>query len=219
MTHPSYVERYLSLIEGIKKLEKNQKRKIRLVAVSKKQTIDKIIKLRTLGHLDFGENYVDEAFEKKNNIKDDSIKWHFIGNIQSNKIKKITNIFDWVHTVSSFKHAHKLNDECKNVNKIMNICVQINIDKEIAKGGIALADYDRLASDIKRLEHINLRGVMTIPQADKPCSNSFHEMYELYMKYDYLDTLSMGMSSDFLTAIENGANMLRIGQGIFGKRI
>ncbi len=149
MTHPSYVERYLSLIEGIKKLEKNKKRKIRLVAVSKKQTIDKIIKLRTLGHLDFGENYVDEAFEKKNNIKDDSIKWHFIGNIQSNKIKKITNIFDWVHTVSSFKHANKLNDECKNVNKIMNICIQINIDKEKAKGGITLADYDKLASDIK----------------------------------------------------------------------
>ena len=218
MTYPSYVERYLSLIEGIKKLEKNQKRKIRLVAVSKKQTIDKIIKLRTLGHLDFGENYVDEAYEKKYNIKDDSIKWHFIGNIQSNKIKKISKIFDWVHTVSSFKHANKLNDECKNVNKIMNICIQINIDKEIEKGGIALADYDRLASDIKRLEYINLRGVMTIPQADKPCSNSFHEMYQLYMKYDYLDTLSMGMSGDFLTAIENGANMLRIGQGIFGKR-
>jgi pyridoxal phosphate enzyme (YggS family) len=205
MTEPSYVVRYLSLVEGIKKLEKNKKRKIRLVAVSKKQTIDRIIKLRTLGHLDFGENYVDEAYEKKYNIKDDSIKWHFIGNIQSNKIKKISKIFDWVHTVTSFKHANKLNDECKNVNKIMNICVQINIDKEIAKGGIALADYDRLASDI--------------PQADKPCSNSFHEMYELYMKYDYLDTLSMGMSSDFLTAIENGANMLRIGQGIFGKRI
>ena len=148
MTHPSYVERYLSLVEGIKKLEKNQKGKIRLVAVSKKQTIDKIIKLRTLGHLDFGENYVDEAFEKKNNIKDDSIKWHFIGNIQSNKIKKITNIFDWVHTVSSFKHANKLNDECKSVNKIMNICIQINIDKEKAKGGITLADYDKLASDI-----------------------------------------------------------------------
>ncbi len=167
MTHPSYVERYLSLIEGIKKLEKNQKRKIRLVAVSKKQTIDKIIKLRTLGHLDFGENYVDEAFEKKNNIKDDSIKWHFIGNIQSNKIKKISNIFDWVHTVSSFKHANKLNDECKNVNKIMNICIQINIDKEKAKGGISLADYDKLASDIIRLENINLRGVMTIPQAEQ----------------------------------------------------
>ena len=219
MTDPSYVERYLSLVEGIKKLEKNQKRKIRLVAVSKKQTIDRIIKLRTLGHLDFGENYVDEAFEKKNNIKDDSIKWHFIGNIQSNKIKKISNIFDWVHTVSSFKHANKLNDECKSVNKIMNICIQINIDEEKSKGGIALADYDKLASDIKRLENINLRGIMTIPQAEQTLRSSFHEMNELYMKYDYLDTLSMGMSSDFLTAIENGANMLRIGQGIFGKRI
>ena len=219
MTYPSYVERYLSLIEGIKKLEKNQKRKIRLVAVSKKQTIDKIIKLRTLGHLDFGENYVDEAFEKKNNIEDDSIKWHFIGNIQSNKIKKITNIFDWVHTVSSFKHANKLNDECKSANKIMNICIQINIDKEKEKGGITLADYGKLASDIIRLENINLRGIMTIPQLNKPCGSSFHEMNQLYMKYDYLDTLSMGMSSDFLTAIENGANMLRIGQGIFGKRI
>ena len=219
MTHPSYVERYLSLIEEIKKLEKNQKRKIRLVAVSKKQTIDKIIKLRTLGHLDFGENYVDEAFEKKNNIKDDSIKWHFIGNIQSNKIKKITNIFNWVHTVSSLKHANKLNDECKSANKIMNICIQINIDNEKAKGGITLADYDKLASDIIRLENINLRGIMTIPQHNKPCGSSFHEMNDLYMKYDYLDTLSMGMSSDFLTAIENGANMLRIGQGIFGKRI
>ena len=219
MTDSSYVARYLSLVAGIQKLEKNKKREIRLVAVSKKQTIDRIIKLRTLGHLDFGENYVDEAYEKKYNIKDSSIKWHFIGNIQSNKIKKISKIFDWVHTISSLKHANKLNDECRNLNKIMNICIQINIDEEKSKGGIALADYDELASDIKRLKYINLRGIMTIPQADKPCSNSFHEMYELYMKYDYLDTLSMGMSSDFLTAIENGANMLRIGQGIFGKRI
>ena len=99
----------------------------------------------------------------------------------------------------------------------MNICIQINIDNEDSKGGIAMKDYDVLSAYILRLKNVKLRGIMAIPQADKPCNNSFAKMSHLYKKYDYLDTLSMGMSKDFVTAIENGANMLRIGQEIFGK--
>ena len=100
----------------------------------------------------------------------------------------------------------------------MNVCIQINIDNEQTKGGIALEEYEKFSSSLHDLENIRLRGLMTIPRSDIPSEESFARMYDLYKNNDYLDTLSMGMSSDFVTAIENGANMLRIGQEIFGKR-
>ena len=130
----------------------------------------------------------------------------------------ICNLFDWVHTISSEKHAKKINDICKSINKVMNVCIQINIDNEKSKGGIAREEYEKLHSSIHGLKNIRLRGIMTIPRSDIPSEESFSRMYDLFKKNDYLDTLSMGMSNDFVTAIENGANMLRIGQEIFGKR-
>ena len=193
-------------------------REIRLIVVSKTQNSEKIITLNNLGQTDFGENYVDEAREKINTIRNSNIRWHFIGKIQSNKIKTICNLFDWVHTISSEKHIKKINEISKNINKVMNVCIQINIDNEQTKGGITLEEYDKFSSSLHGLHNIKLRGLMTIPRSDTPSGESFARMYDLYKKNDYLDTLSMGMSNDFVTAIENGANMLRIGQEIFGKR-
>ena len=219
MIQSYYVDKYRALIDKIEQIESSNKNKIRLVVVSKNQELEKIVTLRKLGQKDFGENYVDEAYEKINSIADDSITWHFIGRIQSNKIKKICNLFSWVHTISSEKHLIKINETCMDINKVMNICVQINIDCEESKDGIYFEDFQKLSSHALELKYVKLRGIMAIPRADKPPDHSFSKMSSLYHKHNYLDTLSMGMSSDFLTAIENDANMLRIGQEIFGKRI
>ena len=214
----SYVDRYKDLKTKINDLEKLYDREIRLIVVSKTQNLEKIITLNSLGQMDFGENYVDEAHDKISTISNSNIKWHFIGKIQSNKIKKICSLFDWVHTISSEKHVKKMNEVCKSIKKVMNICIQINIDNEQTKGGIAKEEYEKFHSCLHGLQNIKLRGIMTIPKSDIPSEESFARMYDLYKKNDYLDTLSMGMSKDYVTAIENGANMLRIGQEIFGKR-
>ena len=214
----SYVDRYKDLKTKINDLEKLYDREIRLIVVSKTQNLEKIITLNSLGQMDFGENYVDEAHDKISTISNSNIKWHFIGKIQSNKIKKICSLFDWVHTISSEKHVKKMNEVCKSIKKVMNICIQINIDNEQTKGGIAKEEYEKFHSCLHGLQNIKLRGIMTIPKSDIPSEESFARMYGLYKKNDYLDTLSMGMSKDYVTAIENGANMLRIGQEIFGKR-
>ena len=101
----------------------------------------------------------------------------------------------------------------------MNICIQINIDNDDNKAGIALENYENFIMNLHDLRHVRLRGIMTIPQNNSCSQNSFSRMNDLFKKYNELDTLSMGMSRDYISAIENGANMLRIGQGIFGKRI
>ena len=215
----SYIDRYKDLKIKISELERMNNRKICLVVVSKKQSIEKIIALNDLGQIDFGENYVDEAEEKISGINTGRITWHFIGRIQSNKIKKICNLFGWVHTISSEKHLIKVNEICKSMNKIMNICIQINIDNDDNKAGIAIENYENFIMNLHDLRHVRLRGIMTIPQNNSSSQNSFSRMNDLFKKYNELDTLSMGMSRDYISAIENGANMLRIGQGIFGKRI
>ena len=215
----SYIDRYKDLKIKISELERMNNREICLVVVSKKQSIEKIITLNDLGQIDFGENYVDEEEEKISGINTDRITWHFIGRIQSNKIKKICSLFGWVHTISSKKHLIKVNEICKSMNKIMNICIQINIDNDDNKAGIALENYENFIMNLHDLRHVRLRGIMTIPQNNSSSQNSFSRMNDLYKKYNDLDTLSMGMSRDYISAIENGANMLRIGQGIFGERI
>ncbi len=218
MTQTDYADNYRALVNRIEQLGKDYKKKIKLVAVSKNQDYKKVLMLSKLGQRDFGENYVDEAYEKINSVSDSSIRWHFIGRIQSNKINKICNLFDWVQTISSEKHLNKINDACKTINKVMNICIQINIDHEDSKSGIQIEDYEKLSKKARALECVKLRGIMTIPKVGISTDDAFAKMNTLYVKHDYLDTLSMGMSSDFLSAIENGANMLRIGQEIFGKR-
>ena len=215
----NYIDRYKELKTKIDELELLNNRKISLMIVSKKQSIEKIVALNELGQIHFGENYVDEAEQKIDRIKSDILTWHFIGKIQSNKIKKICNLFSWIHTISSNKHLIKINETCKSMNKIMNVCVQINIDNEDNKGGIALNDYDKFKLNFLDLRYVRLRGIMTIPENKLSSQDSFSRMNDLYKKHNDLDTLSMGMSRDFISAIENGANMLRIGQGIFGERV
>ena len=213
-----YIDNYKGVIEVINKYKKFRDNDIRLIVVTKSQDYKKIIQLEKYGQKDFGENYLDEAEEKISIINNKSIVWHYIGKIQSNKIKKLCNYFQWIHTISSVKHAYKINDICNKLNKKINVCIQINIDEEKTKGGIFINDYEDFYSSINKLSNLNVRGIMTIPNIEKPCENSFSKMKDLYNKHDYLDTLSMGMSKDYIKAIENDANLLRIGQQIFGAR-
>jgi len=213
-----YIDNYKKIIETINEYKKINNKDIRLIVVSKTQDYTKIIELEKLGQKDFGENYLDEAREKIRQINNPSIIWHYIGSIQSNKIKKISENFTWIHTVSSEKHAHKINDVCSKLNKVMNICIQINIDNEETKGGIKIEEYNSLLMSVRNMKNIRLRGIMAIPKASQSPIKSFAKMKDLYDRYPYLDTLSMGMSNDYISAIEYNANMLRIGQQIFGKR-
>ena len=184
MIQSYYVDKYRALIDKIEQIESSNKNKIRLVVVSKNQDSEKIVTLRKLGQKDFGENYVDEAYKKINSIADDSITWHFIGRIQSNKIKKICNLFSWVHTISSEKHLIKINETCMDINKVMNICVQINIDCEESKDGIYFEDFQKLSSHALELKYVKLRGIMAIPRSDKPPDHSFSKMSSLYHKHN-----------------------------------
>ena len=197
----------------------------RLIIVTKSQPTSSIKKIFDLGYNNFGENYLEEAVIKINEMNDDDIEWHFIGNIQSNKIKKIVKFFSWIQTVSSIKHANILNEECKKIDKKINICVQINIDNEESKGGINIKDVDTFFENISIYKFLSIRGIMAIPSklnALKENENSYNilksEYDRLSDKYKSVDTLSLGMSNDFRLALNKGSNMIRIGSLIFGER-
>ena len=220
---------YLGILSSIKKdindSSKSQDDSISLIIVTKSQSIDDIRKVIDIGYKSFGENYVDEGIEKINSFNDESLEWHFIGKIQSNKIKKICKNFDWVQTISSLKHARALNKACLETSKKINICIQINIDREISKSGIMIEDLDDFIKNISTFDRLVIRGLMAIPSkinALKENINSYKilktEYDRLRDKYKYFDTLSIGMSNDYKIAIDNGSNMIRIGSLIFGER-
>jgi len=213
-----YINNYKKITNLISSYKKKYNKDIKLVVVSKTQDFKKIVELHKNGQYDFGENYVDEAESKIKQINNQTIKWHFIGKIQSNKIKKISEYFSWVHTIDTEKHVRKMDAFCSQLDKIMNVCIQINIDNEASKGGINIDNYANLSNIIQQMKNIKLRGIMAIPNPNKSCSSSFAKMKDLYNSCTYLDTLSMGMSKDYLSAIENDANIIRVGQQIFGER-
>ena len=198
--------------------------KVTLVAVSKQQSIDKIIQAIHVGQKIFGENYLQEAIKKIELLKEHKLEWHFIGPIQSNKCKLIAENFSWVHTVDRLKIARRINEARENMPPI-NICIQINISQEDTKSGLLLDDLDNFADGLKTYDNLKIRGLMAIPSnslSDEKLTIEFNLLRDKYevMKKKYLsmDTLSMGMSNDYLLAIKNGSNLVRIGSKIFGKR-
>ena len=206
-------------------LSKRSVEDVVLIGASKSQTIEKIIVAYEEGIKNFGENYLQEAEEKISKLDQDII-WHFIGSIQSRKAKRIAEIFDWVHTVDSFKVAEKLNSSRPKSKGALNACLQLNIDDEESKSGLKIENLEEIIQKIEALENLKIRGLMVIP---KP-RDSEEEQREVFRKvkeiYDSLvrqghnfDTLSMGMTSDYGVAIQEGATMIRIGTGIFGPRI
>ena len=208
----------------LKLASSGQNTNIQLLAVSKGQDEKKIEEVFEVGQKLFGENYVQEAIEKQKKLVHLDIKWHFIGPIQSNKCKLIAENFSWVHSVDRIKVANKLNDAISE-KSLINVCIQVNISNEDSKSGLKINEIDSLAEHINTLDKLTLRGLMAIPtntSDDEILRNEYKQLKVIYenlkKKYASVDTLSMGMSNDYLLAIENGSNLVRIGSKIFGKR-
>ena len=190
----------------------------KIIAVSKTFGIDKILPLIEHGHLDFGENKVQEAVEKWSDVKlnNNSIKLHLIGGLQTNKVKLAVKLFDYIHSVDSEKLAKKIFDEQQKQKKKVKIFIQVNIGNEEQKSGVNKSSVPDLYSYCKALK-LDVVGLMCIPPLEKSSDFFFKEMNTLNKNLD-LDELSMGMSSDYLNAIKNSATYVRIGSKIFGER-
>ena len=199
----------------IDSIEHNQE--VQLIAVSKTRSTAEIQEAVNAGQVHFGENYLQESLDKISFFKERNLIWHFIGPIQSNKTALIAENFDWVHSVDRLKIAKRLSDQRDPGLGELNILIQINIDQEQSKSGLLLNNVNEIISEVNDLPNISLRGFMCIPSL-KNSGNSFSEMANLISKYPFLDSLSMGMSSDLELAIERGATLVRVGTDIFGQR-
>lgn len=224
------LKNHASILDNITLTQKKQKndQRVILLAVSKKKPASDIRALYQVGQVHFGENYLQEALEKQGILTDLDICWHYIGHIQRNKTKDIATHFDWVHTVDREIIAKRLSNHLNDLThpKIINVCIQINIDKEASKSGCMPSEAIDLAIKINQLPHIKLRGLMVIPN---PKNNQFKEnafartkqLFDdiaLKLNSPHWDTLSMGMSADFSDAIAHGATIIRVGSAIFGAR-
>ena len=206
-------------------LSKRSVEDVTLIGASKSQTIEKIIIAYEEGIKNFGENYLQEAEEKISKLDQDII-WHFIGSIQSRKAKRIAEMFDWVHTIDSFKVAEKLNSSRPKSKGALNACLQLNIDDEESKSGLKIENLEEIIQKIEALENLKIRGLMVIPkprdseEEQRKVFRKVKEIYDSLIRQGHnFDTLSMGMTSDYGVAIQEGATMIRIGTGIFGPRI
>ena len=202
-----------------KLLDLNEKNRIpKIIAVSKTFKIDHILPLIEYGHLDYGENKVQEAVEKWTDIKleNSKIKLHFIGKLQTNKVKFAVKIFDYIHSLDNEKLAKKIAEEQEKQNVKPRVFIQINLGEESQKSGITKNNLEEFYNFSKNLG-LNIIGTMCIPPFDEDSTTFFAQMKELNNKIN-LDEISMGMSSDYLNAIEFNATYLRIGSNIFGQR-
>lgn len=198
---------------------------VRLLAVSKRQPATAVRALEALGQRAFGENTVQEALKKQSQLADLGLEWHFIGTIQSNKTADIAAHFDWVQSVDRAKLLRRLSDQRPESLPTLNVCLQVNIDREAQKGGCLPEDTLDLAALASELPRIRLRGLMAIPapvEGGGAAQESFQRMKALFddcrsAGYD-LDTLSMGMSADMERAVGAGSTMVRVGTDIFGPR-
>ena len=214
------VKKLLDIENNIKiYLEKlNIKNNPKTIAVSKTFKIEKILPLIEYGHLDFGENKVQEAVEKWTEIKklNSAIKLHMIGKLQTNKVKFAVQLFDYIHSVDNEKLARKIALEQSKINKNIKIFLQVNIGDENQKSGIDKSEVEQLVSVCKEIG-LNVIGLMCIPPINVDPENYFSEMNNLKKDLD-LAELSMGMSSDYLKAVKHLSTYIRVGSSIFGQR-
>ena len=214
------VQKYKDIISAINRKIEEQKiiSTPKVIAVSKTFSLAKILPLIEYGHLDYGENKVQEAIEKWSDIKLEkpNIKLHLIGKLQTNKVKHAVKIFDFIHSVDSLKLVTKIADEQQKQNKNVKLFIQVNIGNEEQKSGVKVDQINELLIFSKKL-NLNVIGLMCIPPANEEPSKYFREI-KLLNKSLNLTELSMGMSSDYLKAVENSSSYLRIGSSIFGER-
>lgn len=212
-------------IEALANQNHRSNEEIMLLAVTKTRSPAEIRQAYDTGLRNFGENYLQEAIEKIEQLENLDICWHFIGTIQSNKTRIIAEHFDWVHSVDRFKTAQRLSSQRPDNKSPLNCCIQVNISGEESKGGVAPENVTSLALAINKLANINLRGLMVLPLAtDNPeiQQQSFEKTAQLFesirVQLPQLDSLSMGMTGDMDTAIAAGSTIVRIGTAIFGPR-
>tara|TARA_X000000950_G_scaffold64519_2_gene79109 strand:- start:223 stop:882 length:660 start_codon:yes stop_codon:yes gene_type:complete len=198
--------------------ELNKTKLPKIIAVSKTFKMDKITPLIDHGHLDFGENKVQEAVDKWTEIKNKKkdIKLHMIGKLQTNKVKFVVKLFDYIHSVDSEKLAKKISDEQLKIKRKLKIFIQVNIGNEEQKSGISISEIQNLVSFCKDI-NLEVAGLMCIPPIETRPNEYFEKMFELNISHNF-NELSMGMSSDYLKAAEYNSTYLRIGSSIFGQR-
>ena len=192
---------------------------IKIIAVTKTFPADKILPLLKSGHVDFGENKVQEAALKWSKIKDDykDIKLHMIGKLQTNKVKHAVKIFDYIHSVDNLKLAEKISQEQKKIDKNIKLFIQVNIGSEDQKNGINLKDAKIFLNICVKELQLDIIGLMCIPPNDNREEKYFSEMLDVNSQLS-LNEFSMGMSNDYLLAIKYGSTYVRIGSKIFGPR-
>ncbi len=198
---------------------------VTLVAVSKTRTANEIEEAAHEGQVDFGENYVQEAVAKIEQLRARPLVWHCIGPVQSNKSRVVAENFDWIHTVDRLKLAQRLSEQRPSAMGDLQVCIQVNADGGANKSGVAPGEVLDLAKEISALPGLRLRGLMSIPepQPDFESQKRIHMLVsalfsELKSEGFSLDTLSMGMSDDLEAAIHAGSTMVRIGTAVFGSR-
>ncbi len=225
------------LAENLKKVEENiekacrragrKREEVTLIAVSKTKPISMLSEIYDCGIRDFGENKVQEICEKRDFLPSD-IHWHMIGHLQRNKVKYIIKDTALIHSVDSYRLAEEINIQAKKIRRIVPILIEVNIAEESSKFGIAANETLQLAVEISRLDNLRIQGLMTIaPYTENPEENRpyFEKIRELSVDIKQenidnvsMDVLSMGMTGDYMTAIEEGATIVRVGTGIFGAR-
>lgn len=194
---------------------------VKLVAVSKRKPVSDIKESIKSGVKIIGENKIQEAEEKYIELKDlfekNNVEFHFIGHLQTNKVKKAVEMFNLIQTVDSLKLAEEINKRAKQISKVQDILIQINIGNEPQKYGINPDDVFEFITNLKQLKNINIKGLMCIHPFREDPVPYFKKMKKIFNK-THLELLSMGMSNDYKEAIKYESNMVRIGSKIFGER-
>jgi len=218
----SLSQRYADLTHRLHQLGAGQ---VHLLAVSKKKSAADIAELADLGQRAFGENYLQEAVPKIQALADRNLQWHFIGRLQSNKCSDVAEHFDWCQSVDRLRLISALSRGRGPDQPDLQVLLQVNVDGEAGKGGASPADLSALAEAVAQAPGLNLRGLMAIPEPTPDPelrAAAFAALAELYARlgeeHPQMDTLSMGMSDDYASAIEQGSTMIRVGTALFGAR-
>jgi pyridoxal phosphate enzyme (YggS family) len=193
---------------------------VKIIAVTKSFNLEKINPLLRIGHLDFGENRVQEAISKWSSIlkTNGDINLHLLGHLQSNKVSEAVSLFNFVHSLDSEKLAIKFKEAESNINRKLRYFIQVNIGEETQKHGIPISEVANFLNFCRNEAHLNVIGLMCIPPISASSSNYFSQLKELSI-LNRLSELSMGMSNDYMEAVKCGATFIRVGSAIFGKRI
>ncbi len=210
------------LSQNIENIKKEIGDKALLIAVSKTVSAEVMNEAAECGITDFGENYAAELCDKYEFLRKDKIKLHFIGHLQTNKVKYIVDKVCMIQSVDSFRLAAEIDKQCAKRSKTMDILIQVNVGDEAQKSGAELSQTENLIKEIEALKNVRVRGLMAIPPFDREPAPYFEKMRMLFDKlkangFD-MQYLSMGMSADYMTAIDYGANIVRVGTKIFGAR-